>query len=354
VRNTAIRQEYCTGNLPSKRHKVLLENMAGLSNFFRPRDPLPEGAGQPDCRLVERHEIEAALRLILADHNGLASDEAVLDFLAFALQRKIDVNQIWAAVINDRIVWALLPITSPGRTMLLFTPNRVPAATPIDAARALARALCAHWQPQMHLAQLLLDPTDQTVRDLYVGCGFEVLAELIYLQKAVQESTPVSLPEGFDLLTYESANHALFAQAILQSYEQSLDCPRLNGRRDIEDVITGHKATGTFDPTLWHLLRERGEPRGVLILSPAPHNDSVELVYLGLAPPARGRGLASRLMQMALNAVHARQRQELTLAVDSRNTPALSLYFRHGMRRIGSRMALIKELQPAQPVVASP
>jgi len=36
---------------------------------------------------------------------------------------------------------------------------------------------------------------------------------------------------------------------------------------------------------------------------------------------------------------------ELTLAVDSRNAPAMKLYFRHGLKRVGSRSAMIRDLR---------
>lgn len=321
--------------------------MPRLSNFFRPRDPEPDDPAQIVCRPVERREIEPALRLILANDQGLAGDDAVLEFLAFAVQRQIDLNLTWIAVTPaGKIVWSLLPILSPGRTMLLFTPPRLPRQTPPGAARALTQAVCDHWRRRdQHLAQFLLDPRDQGVRDLYVSCGFEVLAELVYLQKPVSGSLPAAdLPAGYDLAAYGPDTHGQFVRAIQGSYEGSLDCPALNGRRKMDDVIAGHKATGVFDPTMWFVAREQGEPRGVLILSPAAHSDAVELVYLGLTVGARGRGLGDALMRLALATTAARGRTELSLAVDSSNAPALRLYFRHGMKRIGSRIALIREL----------
>jgi hypothetical protein len=41
-------------------------------------------------------------------------------------------------------------------------------------------------------------------------------------------------------------------------------------------------------------------------------------------------------------------KSELTLAVDSRNAPAMKLYFRHGLQRVGSRTAMIRDLRPLQ------
>ena len=35
----------------------------------------------------------------------------------------------------------------------------------------------------------------------------------------------------------------------------------------------------------------------------------------------------------------------MCLAVDARNTPALKLYYRHGMSRIGVKLALLKDLR---------
>jgi len=338
--------------LPLPRHRVLLGNMPRLSNLFRPQHADGSGKGiDCKCRPVIKEEIDWALRLILANDQGLAGDEAVLDFLAFALQRKIDLNLIWIAEVEQRIAWALLPITSPGRTMLLITPARIRAESAPAAARMLVDQLCDHWrQHEMHLAQLLLDPQDSVICDLYAGMGFEVLAELLYLQKPVANGPDADLPAGFELSTYNDQTHGLFAQTILRTYESSLDCPALNGRRNVEDIIAGHKSAGVFDPSLWHLITEGGEPRGVLILSPSPHNESVELVYLGLVPEARHRGLSDALMRLAMASVARLQRSDLSLAVDSRNIPALRLYYRHGMHRIGSRIAMVRDLRQASTI----
>jgi ribosomal protein S18 acetylase RimI-like enzyme len=38
-------------------------------------------------------------------------------------------------------------------------------------------------------------------------------------------------------------------------------------------------------------------------------------------------------------------RARFTLAVDSINVPALKLYYRHGFNRIGSKLALMRDLR---------
>jgi ribosomal protein S18 acetylase RimI-like enzyme len=131
-----------------------------------------------------------------------------------------------------------------------------------------------------------------------------------------------------------------------------LDCPALAGQRDIEDVVAGHRAAGEFRPELWFLLMGEGEEAlGVALVAPAPPTDATELVYLGLTPAARGRGLGDVLMRQALHATHAHGLSRLTLAVDAGNGPALKLYYRHGLRRVHAKVAMMRDLRVGRAVV---
>jgi ribosomal protein S18 acetylase RimI-like enzyme len=128
----------------------------------------------------------------------------------------------------------------------------------------------------------------------------------------------------------------------------------LNGRRNIEDVLAGHKAAGEFDPALWFLLlAPGGVPAGVLLLSRSTRTDALELVYLGLLKQHRGRGLGDVLMQHALASAVRIGSRRLSLAVDSQNTPALRLYHRHGLSRICTRLALLRDLRDRTPAADS-
>jgi ribosomal protein S18 acetylase RimI-like enzyme len=300
------------------------------------------------CRPVQRGEIEPALRLILATSCGLAADAQVLDFLSFCVERKIDTNAIWIAVHQGRLVWSMLPVASPGKTMLIFTPPVLFEQTPGSAIQRLGDDVCEHYaQRGVQLAQMLVDPGDRPVIEAYRHGGFHELAELVYLQKLTRarKLSPPILPNEFEMKAYGPDTHSHFADVIQRSYEQSLDCPALNGLREMDDVIAGHQATGEFDPNLWWVLYQQQRPLAVLMLSRIPQTTTVELVYLGLAPEARGRGVGDLLMQQALAVASGDGRESISLAVDSRNQPALRLYYRHGMRRIGSRVALLRDLQ---------
>jgi len=121
-------------------------------------------------------------------------------------------------------------------------------------------------------------------------------------------------------------NRQLFADAIGVSYEQTMDCPGLVGLRTMDDIIAGHQATGVFDPDIWFAISSGDEPVGVMLLNAVPQRSALELVYLGIGPKWRGKGLARVLLKHAITVANRRLLPHFTLAVDQTNAPALKLY----------------------------
>jgi ribosomal protein S18 acetylase RimI-like enzyme len=265
------------------------------------------------------------------------------------MHRNVDVNATWIASVRGRIEWAMLPVVSPGKTMLLLSPTKLLHRNSSDAAADLSRTLCHEYAHRnVDLAQLLLDPSERTVMDAYANAEFTELAELVYLHRAIKPSianTPVQLTGKLSLRSYSPELEELFGETIRATYVDSLDCPGLNGIRQMKDVLDGHRATGEFAPHLWQVLVEHDRPIAVLLLNRSIHSEAMELVYIGLAPPARRRGIADLLMRLAVFHTAQDGKRELTLAVDSRNAPAMKLYFRHGLKRVGSRTAMIRDLR---------
>lgn len=329
--------------LPKLADGLILRGVRALSNFLGRSDG-PEPGGRAEYRPARAEEIHAALALILGSGPSPAGQEHVLDFLQFASSRGIDVNATWVIASDGRPLWAILPILNPGRTALLLSPPRRPEGLDVIG---LIEAVCEDLSRRdVQLAQCLIDPPDNAGRAILQSLGFKQMAELLYLQVGVARSiAPPEPPDNYWWQTYSPATHELFQRGILESYQQSLDCPLLNGLREIDDVIAGHKASGEFNPRFWFVLSERDMPRGVVLLNRVPRTDTAELVYFGLAPSARRRGLGDFMMRHALWATREMNLSRLTLAVDSNNAPALRLYYRHGMQRIGSKVALMKDLR---------
>jgi mycothiol synthase len=315
--------------------------------LFRRDDAPPAEEGPIIVRPPHRDEVNAAVRMILSSDGHRPTDEQVVDFLRFVVARGVDLNDLKLAEQNGRVQWAILPVVSPGRTILLFgSTDRVRAHEQQCAGRVINEVCAAFARRDIHLAQVLIEPGNHPARRLFANCGFSDLAELLYLQTSVRNVPPPVMPAGFTWETYSPTTHEGFIQTIQQSYEDSLDCPALTGLRHMEDVLASHKASGEFDPDHWFLLYENQTAVAVLLLAQSPRTDAMELVYLGLTPAARGRGLGALALHKALRTTLDLGVSRLSCAVDAANVPALKLYYRHGMEKVGSKQAMIRDLRP--------
>ena len=126
--------------------------------------------------------------------------------------------------------------------------------------------------------------------------------------------------------TYLAADSRLFRETLLRTYEQTFDCPEVNGVRTIDEIIAGHQAQGKHDPQRWWLAFEAGQPVGTLLLTELPESREWDLSYVGIVPEARRRGLGRQLVCRALREAWAGKASQLTLSVDVRNQPARKLY----------------------------
>ena len=319
---------------------LLSKRMSGLSNLFRWRNG-PEGVNP--VRPVGPGEIEPALRLILG-RSGVRSDSAhAAEFEALAAARGIDLSAMHVSVVGRRLVAASLRVSNvAGTSMIMLSTAGASRAT------ALACASCAHASAielldrGAQMVQVLIEATEAQLDQHLHERGFTHVATLVYLQRHSFETPAPQLPADLQLVRYSPLTHALFARTIEQSYVDSLDCPALHDRRSIDDVIAGHKAAGEHDPNLWYCVVDaQGNGLGVLLLSVVGQQQGMELIYLGLPRAARGQGIGDFLMNQALYVTYAQALPNLTLAVDSGNTPALKLYQRHRMIEIHRRIALM-------------
>ena len=298
-------------------------------------------------RVANDDELEAAVGLILCSTALGAQMAQSGDLLRLALAHRRDAGGVRIAVRGRRLISAVMPLASPGRTMLLFVPAGMRDEPGRLATQTLVNEVCEQAVVDgIELVQALLDIHDDASVEGLTDCSFRRLAELLYLQTAVPRTfaRPL-LPPGLSWRRYSSQTHALFARTVLETYRESLDCPALNGLREINDVLAGHQATGEFDPNLWFVLCDERGGVGTLLLSRVSRAAAVELVYVGLAPEQRGRGLSDVLVRQAMATTSAAGCGRLSLAVDAENLPALKLYWRHGFQALGRKTAMLRDLR---------
>ena len=286
-----------------------------------------------------------ALRLILGGRSPADEDvERRLRILESALAGQgMNLDLLVGGFHAGRLTAAAMAVESPGRHAIVhLSPSAVSPVSP-HLSQPMLRTLQAEaWKRDLVLLQVMALPGESELERVIAASGFRFLAELIYAERPRGAPVPThvaSLP--LEYVTYTPARHALFLDALEQTYAESLDCAGLSGVRHTEDVLAGHRATGRHDPSLWFVAQRAGAAAGVLLLSTLRDRKIMEVVYMGVAQAFRRCGVAHALMQKCHEVVGARGHYATTLAVDSVNTPARALYRRWGFLETGRRRAWI-------------
>ncbi len=302
----------------------------------RLRDNLT-GAGPfesgPRIRLADADDMSRRRALaVLLTGRDRPNDMAVGHFVNYAAEHRLALDRLWIAEVGGRPIAAAVVVVAPGRSAMLFaSPCNDPTATPVTA-RVVEAAVDSLADDEAAIVQALVDPDQPDTQVMLESAGFGHLADLQYMTRRSPRSRrpPAAgpdLPRGLRAVRYDESRRTAFGQAVLATYEGTLDCPGLIGLRRVDDILDGHMATGQFDPNLWLLVEdESGQPAATMLLNPLPLRRAMELVYLGLTPGFRGLGLGKTLLEYGLALARPNGATELVLAVDANNTPAVRLY----------------------------
>lgn len=245
--------------------------------------------------------------------------------LAVAAGRR-SLDGLLVARRGGQLIGAAWAEIQPGRTAGLWLPQLAGAEPPAIATALLARAADDLRDKHVRMAQALVDPDSQPTAEMFRSAGFEHLTDLLYLVSITGQSRAALVASE---LTFEPAlprNEARLTTMIEATYQNTLDCPRLNGVRDCSDVLAGYLATSHDDASHWYLARRGESDIGCLLLAHHAEMEMWEVVYMGLAPEARGHGLGIELTRHAQWLVRHAGGDRLVLAVDAQNEPAIKTY----------------------------
>ena len=248
---------------------------------------------------------------------------------------------VMGAFVTGRLVAAGLLIESPGRLGALSVPPGDSYGLKREAIIAVIHAFQEHARRRsLTVLQTLLGPEEIEQASVWQDAGFEFLAELAYLERPSEAAPPrFTAPYGLEFVSFQPLNQELFLQTLGQTYSGSLDCPRLTGIRQVEDVLATHRATGVHDPNNWWVASIQGQPAGILLLAGVVGRQAQEVVYVGVTPEARGRSLGNALLAKAAEVCRTAGNSQLILAVDRDNEPACRLYHRWNFREVARRHA---------------
>ncbi|MEX2171167.1 MAG: GNAT family N-acetyltransferase [Pirellulales bacterium] len=277
-----------------------------------------------------------AIKLVLRD---LTPEQQVATVASTARlpEKSLDgLDALFVAICQRQITAAVWAQPQPGRTATLWPPQFAGESDTDVASELIEAATRRTGESDAAMLQAVIEPTDTFTPNLLLSAGFAHVAKLLYLEwlpKHFERSMrPVPQFEP-----YHSGLRESLKQVIGQTYIGSLDCPKLDHLRSLDDVLEGYQATGDFDPTMWMLVRAEGHDVGALLLAWFAQTQQAELIYMGIVPAARGQGMGAALLSQAQALAIERRAEKLLLAVDAANIPARKLYQRAGFREWSQR-----------------
>lgn len=284
----------------------------------------------------------AALELVLGDLPHDERQRVVEQMLHAVAQGRRSLDGLLIGHRDGQLVGAVWAEIQPGRTANVWPPqvagNR---CSEIDAPllAEMTRFLAAS---HVRMAQSLLTADATSTAESLRGAGFEHLTDLLYLMSTTAQFPTAPVARALAFEPVQPADEARLAATIDATYEQTLDCPRLDGLRDAGDVLTGYRATAHDDTSHWYLVRRGELDVGCLLLARHDEVETWEVVYMGLALGARGAGLGIEMARHAQWLVRAAGGDRLMLAVDAANEPAIKVYAAAGFVTFDRRRVFVR------------
>jgi ribosomal protein S18 acetylase RimI-like enzyme len=251
--------------------------------------------------------------------------------------------EVLAAFRGGQLVGAVWGEVQPGRAGHLYLPQLVDGETR-DTGVALLESL-GEWLAgeNARFYQIQLDEVSSSDAALLKAAGAKYAGDLLYLASDLRAAPPRGLDLQFE--PYDESQEDRLADLIARTYEGSLDVPILDGVRTTKEVLVGYRSIGAHRPEYWRFVRSAGEDVGCLLLT--DHGGRQwELVYMGIVPHARGRGLGRIISAHAQRLVRDFGGAHLVLAVDAANAPAVVAYRRTGFERWRRSSVYLKVLCP--------
>jgi GNAT superfamily N-acetyltransferase/nucleotide-binding universal stress UspA family protein len=297
-------------------------------------------------RSVSRADWPEALALLFAPFAEDERPERIAATLQSVAQGRLSLDGLLWAWRDHRPVAAALTMAQPDGIALVWPPSML--AEQLDA-ETIADAMLSELTQRLDaagvkLSQVLVDALDEHEQQRLLRHGYAHQTELFFLGRPLTEPWPAPSPEpALSAISLSACNdEGRFAALLEATYRGTADCPWMEGLRTGAAALACHRLTGRFNPDLWRIFSLEGRDAAICLLAEHPEQDAIELVYFGVVPEFRGRGLGRRLLAEALAVGAARGRSVLFLAVDAQNHYANPLYAELGFGEVARRRALFR------------
>jgi ribosomal protein S18 acetylase RimI-like enzyme len=202
----------------------------------------------------------------------------------------------------------------------------------------------------------VIDKTDQQSGDRYREHGYVEIHDVLHLVCVQQQSRPtesslvVESPARLLLTPVVESSFAEFLSLVEATFQHSDDCPGLNEQATLDEVQSRWSRTpAERRAQSWYRasIAIHGQPVdvGCLVLDVEPGSRSAELIYLGLIPEHRGKGLGNELVSRAQGIICQAGKDTTIVSVDASNQKALRGYVAHGFTPYAESTVFAKTLE---------
>jgi ribosomal protein S18 acetylase RimI-like enzyme len=191
-----------------------------------------------------------------------------------------------------------------------------------------------------------VDKEDSTAARRFESNGFDLHADILHLVCLGCESRHGCPTGKLSFRKVSSDDFPAFQEILQQTYTDSDDFPQLMRQFGEEDVcIRWQHGVGTGRSSTWLFAELGGYEAGCLVLDQEPEQQQTELVYMGLLPQHRGKGLGHELVRWGQwLAGQKNGGNRLTVSVDANNERALACYLKNNFVRYAETGLYIKEI----------
>ncbi len=303
----------------------------------------------PEIRTINGNEVRKSLSVLLREPQDdiQTLNKRAESFEQMLRAQKHDPNCQIIVADQDHIIFSCFLMPHEGGSAFIFISSvadlnldTIPLA--LEAVHRLKKSAA---EKNLNFLQLMISPDDTHKIAFANRAGFKRAADIHYMYREVNSRIGIfRIPPYVSWQTYNTDNHNVFADIIEKSWQDSLDCPDVDGLRTVEDTIKSYKASGIFTSRCWSLLCVNNEPAGVCLLSPLPSQGSIELTYMGVVPGCRGKSLGRIMLNRALSLSAIDGYKLMTLAVDSNNFYAWNIYKAAGFKDMFVKAAMLCQL----------
>jgi len=253
---------------------------------------------------------------------------------------------MWWARRRRRCLAAAIVMERPGRTGMLFRCDVDAPGVDAEALAAVVRRVSEEaMDGGLAMVQAFVRLNERQDVPMLSAAGYVFLAELVYMQLELMtdtENTDTRHAAAWTVRNYDQFDQTQLASLIAATYVGSRDCPSLCGVRELPDVLASHRASGGFRPEFWWVFDSGRTTAGCILVNAATSaDDGVEVVYTGVRPEFRGRGLGAAMLQHAVRQTARQGAVEMKLAVDNGNNYAKDIYRREGFEETDRRLAYV-------------